>query len=217
MTVKTKKFRIYLVAAALGVLLFVTFGPNFFLKAVGSGLVKERLTNERVDGVVLLMGEPLVRVKVATALIEQKISNKLYFIKSQTSPIEEAGFFPEEGDVVKTIAESMNIKSEQLGFIESEGRVTSTVDEAMALRRYFLKTSMPKSLILVTSWYHTRRTYWIFSKVFDDHNVDLYIKAASIETNPTGTWWNSEQGLVAVALEYIKFARYLYIYGFRDI
>lgn len=95
------------------------------------------------------------------------------------------------------------------------GVVESTHDEAVLLAKT-LKEQNLKSVLLVTSGYHTRRTLWTFEKVFRDNNDSLRI---GIESPPAGQqtpmpsyWWFSLRGWDFVAGEYLKIVYYWLFY-----
>jgi len=73
-----------------------------------------------------------------------------------------------------------------------------------------------KSLLLVTSAYHSRRALWTFERAMSRNNVSLNI---GIESPPTGqqtplpsTWWLSGTGWRMVGLEYVKIVYYWLVY-----
>lgn len=93
--------------------------------------------------------------------------------------------------------------------------VESTHDEAVLLAK-IVKEQNLKSVLLVTSGYHTRRTLWTFEKVFRDNNDSTQI---GIESPPAGWqtptpyyWWLSPRGWNFVAGEYLKIIYYWLFY-----
>jgi uncharacterized SAM-binding protein YcdF (DUF218 family) len=93
--------------------------------------------------------------------------------------------------------------------------VESTYDEAVLLAKT-LKEQNLKSVLLVTSAYHTRRTLRTFEKVLHDNNDSIQI---GIESPPAGQqtpmpsdWWLSFRGWNFVAGEYLKIVYYWLFY-----
>jgi uncharacterized SAM-binding protein YcdF (DUF218 family) len=93
--------------------------------------------------------------------------------------------------------------------------VESTHDEAVVLQKTAKEQNL-KSVLLVTSGYHTRRTLWTFEKVFRDNNDSIQI---GIESPPAGWqtptpayWWLSPRGWSFVAGEYLKIVYYWLFY-----
>jgi uncharacterized SAM-binding protein YcdF (DUF218 family) len=87
--------------------------------------------------------------------------------------------------------------------------VGSTHDEAIAIRQY-VETRKLKSILLVTSAYHSRRALWTMETEFGDSGVRI-----GLETPPPGqqspspaTWWLHASGWKGVAGEYVKLLYY---------
>ena len=94
--------------------------------------------------------------------------------------------------------------------------VGSTYEEAMQLRMYASARGL-RSVILVTSPYHTRRAAWTFNRVLRESGVSFGLSAPlsgeqSSSSPPPATWWLRPQGWRAVALEYPKFIYYWFRY-----
>jgi uncharacterized SAM-binding protein YcdF (DUF218 family) len=83
--------------------------------------------------------------------------------------------------------------------------VTSTYDEALALREYAI-TNKLRSLLVVTSAYHSRRVLWTFGKVFRQTGIAINVQSveAGEQTPPPLTWWLHLRGWQMVAGEYVK-------------
>jgi uncharacterized SAM-binding protein YcdF (DUF218 family) len=87
--------------------------------------------------------------------------------------------------------------------------VSSTHDEAVRLREYATAHNL-RSLMVVTSAYHSRRALWTLRRVFRDANMELGMDAAAPGDEAPGpaTWWLHAGGWRVVALEYPKFVYY---------
>ncbi|HKG15735.1 MAG TPA: YdcF family protein [Pyrinomonadaceae bacterium] len=88
-------------------------------------------------------------------------------------------------------------------------RVGSTHDEAVLLREYAGGRRM-RSLLVVTSAYHTRRALWTFRRAFGGSGVEVGVSRVEpgVQTPTPGTWWLSPRGWGAVAGEYVKTVYY---------
>ncbi|HEX8719530.1 MAG TPA: YdcF family protein [Pyrinomonadaceae bacterium] len=84
--------------------------------------------------------------------------------------------------------------------------VSSTHEEALLVRGYALQRGL-RSVMLVTSGYHTRRALWTFRKEFGGDRVAVGVSAAG-KTPAPGGWWLSPRGWRAVAGEYVKMVYY---------
>lgn len=87
--------------------------------------------------------------------------------------------------------------------------VTSTYDEAKTVRDYAQSQGF-KSILVVTSGYHSRRALWTLQQVFKDSNVQVGMQAVEtgIQTPSPLTWWLHARGWQMVAGEYVKSVYY---------
>lgn len=69
-----------------------------------------------------------------------------------------------------------------------------------------------KSILLVTSAYHSRRALWTFQESIQKNNLSIEIGIESpqvgIQTPPKFSWWLSRKGWMMVGGEYLKFVYY---------
>lgn len=87
--------------------------------------------------------------------------------------------------------------------------VEGTIDEARAFAEK-AKTEKLKSVLLVTSAYHTRRALWTFTKISAENDLEIGIESAQtgIQTPAPAFWWLQASGWRLVAGEYVKSAYY---------
>lgn len=93
------------------------------------------------------------------------------------------------------------------------GIVAGTDDEARAVAGAIGARGL-RSLLIVTSAYHTRRALRTFDKLLADKNIELGIVAAPLgEQSPEpNRWWLTARGWPMVAGEYVKSAVYYAYY-----
>lgn len=96
-----------------------------------------------------------------------------------------------------------------------EPQVDGTFDEAKVLAET-IKAKNLKSILLVTSAYHTRRAFWITEKVLRENNLNIEIGIVSPEpgnqTPKPQFWWLVPKGWQFVAGEYVKIFVYWMYY-----
>ncbi|HEV7377373.1 MAG TPA: YdcF family protein [Pyrinomonadaceae bacterium] len=87
--------------------------------------------------------------------------------------------------------------------------VTSTYDEAVLVREY-ASTQGLRSIIVVTSPYHSRRALWTWRRVFQESGIEIGLSAAPTgEQSPSPfSWWWHPRGWSMVAGEYPKLIYY---------
>ena len=87
--------------------------------------------------------------------------------------------------------------------------VGSTWDEALVLSEYS-KTHNLRSILIVTSSYHSRRALWTFRTVFRGGSTQIGLDPVEtgIQTPPPATWWLHPRGWQLVMVEYLKLIYY---------
>jgi uncharacterized SAM-binding protein YcdF (DUF218 family) len=88
--------------------------------------------------------------------------------------------------------------------------VASTYDEARALKDYARSHNL-RSLLAVTSAYHSRRALWTLRRVLADASVEIGLQPVAPGTEETpapAIWWLSARGWPSVAGEYVKLLYY---------
>jgi uncharacterized SAM-binding protein YcdF (DUF218 family) len=87
--------------------------------------------------------------------------------------------------------------------------VAGTYDEAKTVRDYAQAKGF-RSIVVVTSGYHSRRALWTLQRVFHDSNVEVGLQAVDtgIQTPSPLTWWLQPRGWEMVAGEYVKSVYY---------
>jgi uncharacterized SAM-binding protein YcdF (DUF218 family) len=87
--------------------------------------------------------------------------------------------------------------------------VSDTYDEVTAVREYVLRQQV-RSILVVTSGYHSRRAWWTMRRVLRESGVTIGIAAVAPgwQTPNPLTWWCGVKGWESVAGEYVKMAYY---------
>jgi uncharacterized SAM-binding protein YcdF (DUF218 family) len=91
--------------------------------------------------------------------------------------------------------------------------VSGTHDEALLLRQYAESHRM-RSILIVTSAYHSRRALWTFRKAFEGSGINVGLTAVEpgLETPMPSTWWLYPNGWKVVGGEYLKLIYYWFSY-----
>jgi uncharacterized SAM-binding protein YcdF (DUF218 family) len=93
------------------------------------------------------------------------------------------------------------------------GLVSSTYDEARALREYAAAHNA-RSLLVVTSAYHTRRALWTLRRVTKGDEIEIGVVPVETgeQTPAPYSWWLTRRGWQSVPVEYAKLAYYHFHY-----
>lgn len=87
--------------------------------------------------------------------------------------------------------------------------VASTYDEAVLVRSYAERLGL-RSLIVVTSGYHSRRALWTYRRVLDGSGIEFGCDPVppGVETPRPAVWWLEPRGWRSVAAELPKLLYY---------
>ena len=85
---------------------------------------------------------------------------------------------------------------------------TSTFEESEAILAYCIANNI-QNCAVISSAFHTRRIKYVFSDKFKAKGINVYIYGAPSSIYDEYAWWKSENGLIALNNEYIKYAYYL--------
>ncbi len=84
--------------------------------------------------------------------------------------------------------------------------VTSTFQEASEVKAY-AEANRVRSVLVVTSAYHSRRALWTYRRVFTDSQIVIGLSSGQATVNPA-TWWLTISGWQTVPVEYVKLIYY---------
>lgn len=177
-------------------------------------IVEKPLT--RADAILVLSGSSvyLERTEKAAELYKKGIAPRIFLTddgeRSSWSRIEREN--PAFVDLERKSLTEQGVPDESIEVLPE--RVDGTQSEAEAMRKKAVESNF-KSILLVTSAYHTRRTFRAFEKTFAAENLNVEI---GIDSAPTGKqtpqpahWWFSVKGWRLVAGEYVK-SLYYWVY-----
>ena len=159
------------------------------------------------DAIIILSGNPMTRISRAIELYERGFSKRIMTTNtsSMVNYIEKYYMVKSEDLVNFTVVEKRLIE-----IIPSvKGEVTSTIDEAINVAIYVKKEQF-KKVIIVTDAFHSRRSQFTFSKIFNKiaPNVIIEVAAASNDVYNENNWWKTDIGFRIYIIEGIKFLYY---------
>ncbi len=189
----------------LGVLVVLWLARFRLLTAAGAFLiVSDRL--EPADAIVVLSGEPDVRAHYAADLYKQGYAKKLLCSGSYVPHyLKSLGIKLTEPEISAKVLRDYGAPAEDIVVITTTGQ--STWEEAEEARRQADKRGW-RSLIVVTSKPHTRRTRLSFRHAFKGADVRIIMAPTPYDGFRADRWWRNEHDLVEVQNEYIKLALY---------
>ncbi len=166
---------------------------------------------QTADMIFVLNGDHDTRPFRASELYKQGLAPLIVIARAESLAAEKLGLAPNDTDVSLGVMKELGVPPEKIVVLPVEGGATSTFDEARALRGY-IETQDMRSIILLTSAFHTRRARWIFAKELAGLPVRLEVASVPHYGFDETNWWQSEDGLITLNNEYIKLAYYFVKY-----
>jgi uncharacterized SAM-binding protein YcdF (DUF218 family) len=199
----------------VGVILLVA-NYQRILTACGAYLIYQEPIPQQADVIVILANweDTIIRVKAGADLYKEEVAKMIFVPRmEQMAGLEEAkkqGInIPENRDLVVTTLQGLGVP---LYAIETSSQeVTNTWDEALEVRS-LVEQKHYKSVVLVTSKYHSRRAYLIFKDALKDKATVISVPSPYDSSNPE-SWWKRNEDAKRVILEYSK----LLVYYWRKV
>ena len=193
--------------AALAFLGLLVATGNLWLPLVGALLVVQDQIGH-ADAVVPLAGER-VRVSYGAALYRQGYAT--WF--AVTDMVVPEGPPPKPyADLVKDQAVEEGVPAGDI--LIAPGVAADTYTEALDLRRLSEEQGW-RSLLVITSAYHTRRARLILADVFHGTGIAVSVRAVPNDWYTAPTWWKSPRGRLITGEEYLKLT--LFFLGYHRL
>lgn len=205
MRLGAKRFahRLFLIALFFGIWVLVAWLAARFL------IVNTPLN--RADVIVVMSGSAVYkeRTKRAAEYYSQGLANRVLLtndnLRGEWSSSEQRNpFFYERA---RNNLLSLGVPAERVEIISQP--VTNTYQEAEVLREYALEHQL-RSLLVITSAYHSRRALWTLNRVFAGTRIEISVQSVEggEQTPAPLTWWLHPRGWQMLVEEYVKNAYY---------
>lgn len=172
---------------------------------------------EKADAIIVLAGAHtyVERTRKAAELFKSGTAPRIFL----TDDGEQAGWSQTEQrnppfvELARNSLVANGVAAENIEILQPQ--VSGTIDEARVLSEKARLVNL-KSILIVTSAYHTRRAFSTFQKIFAENNQPTELGIAApppgIQTPPPDFWWLSRFGWQMVAGEYVKSVGYWVYY-----
>ena len=167
---------------------------------------------ERADAIVILSGSSTLaeRTQHAARLYSENRAPKILL----TNDNQQGGWWSAEQrnpffyEIATRELTRLGVPVENIEVIPTP--VASTSDEALIIGEY-VKTHDVRSILIVTSAYHSRRTLWMFQNALwdTDTRIGMDPVETGVQTPQPATWWAHRRGWQLVFVEYLKLINYL--------
>jgi uncharacterized SAM-binding protein YcdF (DUF218 family) len=166
---------------------------------------------EPVNIIFVLTGDVDTRPFHAVKIFNQGFAPKIVISQVESTPSVELGIYPSSTDAAINVMKKLGVNDSSIVVLETPGGVTSTRDEALALLKYVQENSV-KSLIIVTTAFHGRRTQWTFNRVLGSMPAKFLVSTGAHLNFDETNWWKHEDGFLMFFDEYLKLIYYLLYY-----
>jgi uncharacterized SAM-binding protein YcdF (DUF218 family) len=203
-----RKIAIFL---ALIFIIALFLSHEYILKQVGHFLVLEQ-EPLKADVIVVLNGRDTERSLAAVDLYNEGHGDLIVMAQGLRQPgcdefFQKVGKNWNNKTFFQRAIEAMGIPKHSFRLIPAD--ITSTYDEANVTKD-FLDTTGYKSILIVTSKWHSKRAYLTFKSVFkmnQDIRISTYV--SKYDTFDPDTWWTSENHAELVFGEYVRLIWYI--------
>jgi len=197
------------IVLAIIVIPLLLFYP-YVLKKLGYFLVFEQAP-QKADVIIVLNGRDTERSLAAVDLYNQGYSNLIIMAQGAKQPGSDE-FWKRVGSnfngkiFFQRAIEAMGVPEKSFRFIGNG--VASTSDEASATRE-FLKKNGYKSILLVTSKWHSKRAYLTFKSALKSDEIKIAIQPSRYDVFNPDTWWQNRDDAELVFDEYVRLIYYI--------
>lgn len=151
-------------------------------------------TPEKADLVVMLRGSLFDRSMQTAELYNEGYAAKVYLprVLSDDLPAQFATFgvhIIDDQTKLRNIFIQTGVDSEDiiLSMLAPGG---GTIGEARRVKKDIEDMDDIKSIIVVTSWFHTRRSHRIYSSIFKGSGINVQVVASRYGNNNPSNWWH---------------------------
>jgi uncharacterized SAM-binding protein YcdF (DUF218 family) len=187
------------------ILLYIFRAP--VLTKVGEYLVVSDSLGQ-ADLIYLMGGGLDARPLRAAQLYRAGHARKVAIPTGEVGAAERLGVRPNIAVETAFLLQRAGVPRSAIVLLSIPGGSTSTLDDAEILATY-IKRHQLRSVIAVTSEFHTRRSRWALRKtmgrLLPGQQIDLRMAVADDPRYEPSDWWHSEAGMTDSVTEFIKF------------
>jgi uncharacterized SAM-binding protein YcdF (DUF218 family) len=191
------------------VLLFVLWSArSLILTGLGNWLVVSDNPG-KADVIVVLSGDSSTRAPQGADLYRRGVSRRLLAIGCEVpSALQSLDVKLTAAQLTAMDLRRRGVSEDAIAVVTSTG--TSTWEEAEYTRTYAKQHGL-RSVVVVTSKFHTRRSKLTFERALRGTGVRVYAVPSRYDEMQVDEWWTREKELIAVNNEYLK----LLLYGVK--
>jgi uncharacterized SAM-binding protein YcdF (DUF218 family) len=189
------------IVAALGGAAFLPFAGRYLE-------VNEPL--DRADAIFVLAGEPVERWREGVDLHRENWAPRIVlspgYSNSAEKELRAMGIrYPSEVNLTLNAIAQMGIPEQVVAALPNE--IDNTAQEAVAIREMFERERW-KTLIVVTSIYHSRRVQVAFRREFRGTPAKIIVRTSRYDRSQPRRWWTRRSDIRLVVTELQKLVLY---------
>jgi uncharacterized SAM-binding protein YcdF (DUF218 family) len=192
--------------------IFIALSHEYLLKKFGQFLVYEQ-SPQKADVIVVLNGRDCERSLAAVDLYNNGYSKLIVMAEIMKQPGTDEFRKRVKGNINRKIffqwaIEAMGVPKHSFKLIGNG--ISSTYDEANVTKKFMFVNNY-KSILLVTSKWHSKRAYLTFQSVFNNsknHDLKIIMYPSKYDTFNPDAWWKSSNDAERVFYEYIRLIYY---------
>ena len=191
---------------------FLLLGFLWLISWLGARWLIVSVPLEHADAIVVLSGSSTLaeRTQHAAHLYSQNRTSKILL----TTDDQQGGWSSAEQrnpyfhEIAVKELTRLGVPSQNVEVVRPP--VASTWDEAQLISDY-ARTHNLRSILIVTSGYHSRRALWTFRTLLQNTNTQVGLDPVEtgIQTPHPATWWVYPKGWQLVLVEHLKLIYYL--------
>jgi uncharacterized SAM-binding protein YcdF (DUF218 family) len=201
---------IFLIVVAIAIFQLIASHQSI-LKALGEHLIFQQPLPQQADVIVILGNweDTVIRARAGADLYKNGVAQAIFVPRVERmkglEEIKKLGInIPENRDLVIAVLQGLGVPLDAIETSEQE--VTCTLDEAQEVRN-LVEHKGYKTIVLVTSKYHSRRAHLIFQDALKGKATVVSIPSSYDSSDPE-SWWKRDEDAKKVLMEYQKFLVY---------
>jgi len=189
--------------------ILLSYSHATILTRLGRYLIVEHQP-EKSDLIVCLAGGNIERGLAAADAYKDGLAPRLYISREELPDgyglLEEMGLnYPKKVDLLAMLLKELGVP--ETAILTSDSIVKSTIEEAQTVRKEVEKRGL-RSLIIITSPTHTRRSWLTYRHVFEDSDVRIHVLPSKYSKFRPEDWWKKRRYTREVIIEYEKLIYY---------
>ncbi len=198
----------YLVLIILFLFIIISFlGREVIFYQIGRFLLKD-MEIEKADTIVALRGDSnYSRILEAGELFKKDYGDNIIISVAlrdgYSKKLKEYGVdIATEQQRLLSILMQLGIPEEKI-ILDNQLTGGGTLGELKRIRK-IIKEKEYKKVIIVTSWWHTKRTYLMAKRVFKNDNLNFFVAASKSNISTSSNWWQYRYEAIYVLEEFPK-------------